>query len=217
VEIAARLGISLGEVAIGPLFDLFRQQLAGEFAGLPEDSTEENIQSRIRGLLLMALSNKKGGMLVTTGNKSEVSVGYATLYGDMAGGYSVLKDLLKARVYALSVARNRWAVQQGKVEPIPSRVLEKAPSAELRPDQKDEDSLPPYPILDRILELYVEQEYGLEEIVASGVDRATAVRVIRLVDGNEYKRRQAAPGVRVTQRAFGKDRRYPITNGFKIS
>ncbi|MBF0342516.1 MAG: NAD+ synthase, partial [Magnetococcales bacterium] len=214
--IAKRLGIRLGQVEIGPMFDAFRAQLADEFAGLPEDATEENLQSRIRGALLMALANKKGGMVVTTGNKSEVSVGYATLYGDMAGGYSVLKDLLKERVYALSRARNRWAEARGDVPPIPERVLERAPSAELRPDQKDEDSLPPYPVLDRILEMYVEREEGLEEIVSRGIDAETARRVIRLVDGNEYKRRQAAPGVRVTRRAFGKDRRYPITNGFRI-
>ncbi len=213
---AQRLGISLSEIAITPLFDLFRQQLAAEFAGLVEDATEENLQSRIRGVLLMAVSNKKGGMLVTTGNKSEVSVGYATLYGDMAGGYSVLKDLLKARVYELSKARNRWAASKGELLPIPERIIEKAPSAELRPDQKDEDSLPPYPVLDRILALYVEQECGIEEIVAQGLDRAVVSRVIGLVDGNEYKRRQSAPGVRITRRAFGKDRRYPITNGFKV-
>ncbi|MBF0628571.1 MAG: NAD+ synthase [Magnetococcales bacterium] len=215
--IADRLGIRLGSVAIGPMFAAFRAQLAGEFAGLPEDSTEENLQARIRGTLLMAVANKKGGMVVTTGNKSEVSVGYATLYGDMAGGYSVLKDLLKERVYALSRARNRWAEARGELPPIPERVLERPPSAELRPDQKDEDSLPPYPVLDRILELYVEREQGVEEIVARGLDPATVLRVVRLVDGNEYKRRQAAPGVRVTRRAFGKDRRYPITNGFRVS
>ncbi|MBF0189520.1 MAG: NAD+ synthase [Magnetococcales bacterium] len=215
--IAQRLGIGLETVAIGPMFDAFRRQLAPVFAGLAEDTTEENLQSRIRGTLLMALANKKGGMVVTTGNKSEVSVGYATLYGDMAGGYSVLKDLLKERVYALTRARNRWAEAKGALSPIPERVLERAPSAELRPDQKDEDSLPPYPVLDRILELYVEREQGLEEIVACGIDPETAIRVMRLVDGNEYKRRQAAPGVRVTRRAFGKDRRYPITNGFRVS
>ncbi|MBF0213367.1 MAG: NAD+ synthase, partial [Magnetococcales bacterium] len=215
--IAQRLGIHLDSVAIAPMFEAFRRQLAGLFAGWPEDTTEENLQSRIRGTLLMALANKKGGMVVTTGNKSEVSVGYATLYGDMAGGYSVLKDLLKERVYALSRARNRWAEARGESPPIPERVLDRPPSAELRPDQKDEDSLPPYPVLDRILELYVEREQGLEEIVAQGLDRETVLRVIRLVDGNEYKRRQAAPGVRVTHRAFGKDRRYPITNGFRVS
>ncbi|MEO5345141.1 MAG: NAD+ synthase [Magnetococcus sp. YQC-9] len=215
--VAERLGICLGEVPIGPMFEAFRSALADEFAGLPEDTTEENLQSRIRGTLLMALANKRGGMVVTTGNKSEVSVGYATLYGDMAGGYSVLKDLLKERVYALSRARNRWASERGETPPIPERVIERPPSAELRADQKDEDSLPPYPVLDRILELYVEREQGLEEIVARGIERETVLRVIRLVDGNEYKRRQAAPGVRVTRRAFGKDRRYPITNGFRLS
>ncbi|MBF0295765.1 MAG: NAD+ synthase [Magnetococcales bacterium] len=215
--IAVRLGIRLSELPIGALFDCFRHALAGEFAGLAEDATEENLQSRIRGTLLMAVSNKRGGLLVTTGNKSEVSVGYATLYGDMAGGFSVLKDLLKQRVRSLAEDCNRWARERGQTPPIPERVLERPPSAELRPDQKDEDSLPPYPVLDRILELYVEQERGAEEIVAAGLDRATVARVIRLVDGNEYKRRQAAPGVRITRRAFGKDRRYPITNGFRIA
>ncbi|MEO5334064.1 MAG: NAD+ synthase [Magnetococcus sp. YQC-5] len=214
--IAHGLGIRLTEIPISPLFDLFRSSLADEFMGLPADLTEENLQSRIRATLLMAVCNKKGGMLVTTGNKSEVSVGYATLYGDMAGGYSVLKDLLKKQVYELSRARNDWAAQKGESPPIPLRVLERAPSAELRPDQKDEDSLPPYPILDRILELYVEQELGPEEIVTLGMDRETVCRVIRLVDRAEYKRRQAAPGVRISRRAFGKDRRYPVTNGFKM-
>ena len=215
-EEARILGMELTEIAIGPIFDLFRQQLAEPFAGLAEDVTEENIQPRIRATLLMAVANKKRKLLITTGNKSEVSVGYATLYGDMAGGYSVLKDLLKGRVYALSRARNRWAVARGELPPIPQRVLEKAPTAELRPNQKDSDSLPDYPLLDRILAMYVEQERSLQEIVAVGIDPATAKRVIELVDRNEYKRRQAPPGVRITRRAFGKDRRYPLTNGFRI-
>ncbi len=214
---ARRLGVALSEIAIDTLFDRFRQELADSFRGLGEDVTEENIQPRIRATLLMALANKKGLLLVTTGNKSEVSVGYATLYGDMAGGYSVLKDVLKDLVYRLARARNQWAAAAGKPPPVPQRVIDKAPSAELRPDQRDSDSLPPYPILDRILELYVEREYGLQEIVDRGIDRETAVRVIRLVDRNEYKRRQAPPGVRITARAFGKDRRYPITNGFRVT
>jgi NAD+ synthase (glutamine-hydrolysing) len=213
-EGAESIGIRLSDISIDKIFDIFRSELADEFAGMAEDVTEENIQPRIRATLLMAISNKKGYLLVTTGNKSEVSVGYATLYGDMAGGYSVLKDVLKERVFALSKARNRWAEEAGKPLPIPPRVISKPPSAELRPDQKDSDSLPPYPILDKILELYVEQEYSLDDIVAHGIDRECAARIIQLVDKNEYKRRQAAPGVRITSRAFGKDRRYPITNGF---
>ncbi|MBF0448804.1 MAG: NAD+ synthase [Magnetococcales bacterium] len=214
---AKNIGIRLTDISIDKIFALFCRELAGEFEGLGEDVTEENIQPRIRATLLMAISNKKGSLLVTTGNKSEVSVGYATLYGDMAGGYSVLKDLLKQRVFSLSQARNRWAVESGKPPPIPPRVIAKPPSAELRPDQKDSDSLPPYPILDKILACYVEQEMSLDEIVNLGIERDCVLRVIRMVDRNEYKRRQAAPGVRITKRAFGKDRRYPITNGFKVS
>ncbi|MBF0369143.1 MAG: NAD+ synthase [Magnetococcales bacterium] len=214
---ARRLGIRLGEIPIGPLFDLFQASLKDEFAGYGADVTEENIQPRIRATLLMAISNKKRLLLVTTGNKSEISVGYATLYGDMAGGFSVLKDLLKEGVYRLARARNQWAQEAGEPPPVPERIIDKPPSAELKPDQKDTDSLPPYPVLDQILQYYVEQELGLMEIVNKGIDRATAARIIRLVDQNEYKRRQASPGVRVTRRAFGKDRRYPITNGFRVS
>ena len=215
-EEARTLGIALNTVAIDTLFDLFRSQLADLFQGYEEDVTEENIQPRIRATLLMAVANKKCKLLITTGNKSETSVGYATLYGDMAGGYSVLKDLLKGWVYRLAHARNRWAVAQGEAPPIPQRVLEKAPTAELRPNQKDADSLPPYPLLDKILERYIEQDQGLEEMVEAGIDRETAVRVMALVDRNEYKRWQAPPGVRITCRAFGKDRRYPLTNGFRV-
>ncbi|MBF0157466.1 MAG: NAD+ synthase [Magnetococcales bacterium] len=215
-EGARRLGLRLVTLPIDAIFAAFREELRAEFQGLPEDVTEENLQPRIRATLLMALSNKKGSLLLTTGNKSEVSVGYATLYGDMAGGFSVLKDLLKRMVYRLAYARNRWAREAGEEPPIPERVLTKAPTAELRPDQKDTDSLPPYDLLDRILALYVEQEYGLQEIVDEGFDRETVVRVIGLVDRNEYKRRQSPPGVRITRRAFGKDRRYPVTNGFRI-
>ncbi|MBF0110301.1 MAG: NAD+ synthase [Magnetococcales bacterium] len=214
---AERMGVTLDSIAISPLYDGFKSQLAPLFSGMREDVTEENIQPRIRATLLMALSNKKGSLLVTTGNKSEMSVGYATLYGDMAGGFSVLKDLLKETVYRLARARNRWAIEQGQVPPIPDRILEKPPTAELRFNQKDTDSLPPYPVLDRILELYVEQEKGLDDIIERGIDRETALRVVAMVDRNEYKRRQSPPGVRVTRRAFGKDRRYPITNGFKVS
>ncbi|ABK46078.1 NAD+ synthetase [Magnetococcus marinus MC-1] len=213
---AANLGIKLGNLTIGPLFELFKQTLAEEFAGLPEDVTEENLQPRIRGTLLMALSNKKGTLLLTTGNKSEMSVGYATLYGDMAGGYSVLKDLLKTTVFELCEWRNEQARKEGKPLPIPQNIIDKPPTAELRHDQKDTDSLPPYDILDTILHHYVELEEGLDEIVAAGIERAEAVRVIAMVDRNEYKRRQAPPGVRIVDRNFGKARRYPLTNGFKV-
>ncbi|MGN7611838.1 NAD+ synthase [Magnetococcales bacterium HHB-1] len=215
-ENAARLKIHLSNIPIGPLFDHFKSSLESRFAGCDEDVTEENIQPRIRATLLMAISNKKGLLLVTTGNKSEVSVGYATLYGDMAGGYSVLKDVLKQSVYQLAEARNRWARARGEPEPIPEHILTKAPSAELKPDQKDSDSLPPYEILDKILQYYVEEEMGLRDIVALGIDPEIAAKVISMVDRNEYKRRQAPPGVRITKRAFGKDRRYPITNGFAV-
>lgn len=215
-EMAERLGIPLINVPIDPMFEVFKRSLADEFAGMAEDVTEENIQPRIRATILMAISNKKGKLLVTTGNKSEVSMGYATLYGDMAGGYSVLVDVLKTLVFDLSWARNAWAEAEGKVPPIPERIITKPPSAELKPDQKDTDSLPPYDELDAILKLYVEEEKSLDEVVAAGMDRSAAVRVIRAVDRNEYKRRQAAPGVRITGRAFGKDRRYPLTNGFRV-
>ena len=216
-EEASILGINLTEITIAPLFAQFHQQLAPLFQAYAEDVTEENIQPRIRATLLMAVANKKQKLLITTGNKSEMSVGYATLYGDMAGGYSVLKDVLKGMVYRLALARNQWAVARGEPPPIPRRVLEKAPTAELRPNQKDSDSLPEYPLLDRILTLYVEEECSLRDIVATGIDRDTVVRVISMVDRNEYKRRQAPPGVRITHRAFGKDRRYPLTNGFRVT
>jgi NAD+ synthase (glutamine-hydrolysing) len=171
--------------------------------------TEENLQARIRGTLLMAVSNKTGKMVLTTGNKSEMAVGYATLYGDMAGGYGAIKDVYKTLVYRLAEYRNR----QGEV--IPRRVIERAPSAELAPDQKDSDSLPPYDVLDPILEAYVEHDRSPQEIVAAGFDPATVRRVVAMVDRNEYKRRQAVPGVRITRRAFGRDRRYPITSGYR--
>lgn len=214
---AKAMGVRLTNIPIGGIFDRFLSHLAEEFQGLPEDVTEENIQPRIRATLLMAIANKKHKLLVTTGNKSEMSVGYATLYGDMAGGYSVLKDVLKGLVYGLSKARNQWALERGEPLPIPVRVIEKEPSAELKPNQKDSDSLPPYPLLDRILEMYVEKECSLQEIVEAGLDKKTAIQVIKWVDSNEYKRRQSPPGVRITSRAFGKDRRYPLTNGFTVS
>ena len=178
------------------------------FAGTEPDATEENIQARCRGILLMALSNKSHKVVITTGNKSEMSVGYATLYGDMAGGFSALKDVPKTLVYALSHYRN-------SISPvIPQRVIDRPPSAELAEDQKDTDSLPPYDVLDAILEMYIERDRCADDIVAAGYDAETVRRVITMVNRNEYKRRQAAPGVRITQRAFGRDRRYPITSGY---
>ena len=183
--------------------------LAGEFKGLAEDTTEENIQARIRGTLLMALSNKTGAIVLTTGNKSEMGTGYATLYGDMAGGFAVLKDLKKTLVYRLSEYRNTVAPV------IPRRVIERAPSAELRPDQKDEDSLPPYDVLDAIMEAYVEQYRSPMEIIAMGYAPADVDRVVKLIRISEYKRRQSPVGIRITSRGFGKDWRYPITNKFR--
>ncbi|MBF0125391.1 MAG: NAD+ synthase [Magnetococcales bacterium] len=213
---ADALGIELVSVGIEPLFTEFKRQLQPLFAGLAEDVTEENIQPRIRATLLMALCNKHGRLLVTTGNKSEISMGYATLYGDMAGGFSVLKDLLKTAVYRLARARNRWAEQRCEAVPIPTNVLVRPPTAELKPGQKDSDTLPPYPILDHILHLYVEKGLGIEAIVAAGIDRVVVRQVLSQVDRSEYKRRQAPPGVRITTCAFGRDRRYPITNGFRF-
>ncbi len=205
---AQALGVPYSVISIEPLFAAFLDSLKEEFAGTGSDTTEENIQARCRGVLLMAISNKKGKMVLTTGNKSEMAVGYATLYGDMAGGFDVLKDVPKTLVFRLAEYRNTL----GSV--IPQRVIDRPPSAELAPDQKDSDSLPPYPVLDAILERYVERDQCLEEIVAAGYDEQTVRRVLRMVDRNEYKRRQAAPGVRITRRAFGRDRRYPITSGY---
>lgn len=207
-EQARTMKVEYHILPIEPAFNAFLGILKEEFAGHPVDTAEENIQARCRGVLLMAISNKKGKMLLTTGNKSEMAVGYATLYGDMAGGYDVLKDVPKTRVYQLSHYRNRITAV------IPQRVIERPPSAELAPDQKDSDSLPDYAILDAILERYVEQDEGLEDIVAAGFERNTVARVLQLVDRNEYKRRQAAPGIRISPRAFGRDRRYPITSGY---
>ena len=205
---AQTMGVKWCSIPIEPAFNAFLQMLADEFAGLPMDVTEENIQARCRGITLMAISNKTGRMLLTTGNKSEMSVGYATLYGDMAGGFAPLKDVPKLLVYRLAKWRNR----DGEV--IPSRVIERPPSAELRPDQQDTDSLPPYEVLDVILERYVELDQSIDEIIAAGFAADTVRRIVRMVDRNEYKRRQAPPGVKITRRAFGRDRRYPITNGF---
>lgn len=205
---AEALGCRYHIIPIEPAFNTFLDMLAPSFAGLPPDITEENIQARCRGILLMAFSNKTGKILLTTGNKSEMSVGYATLYGDMAGGFAPLKDVPKMLVYRLSEYRNSLSPV------IPQRVIDRPPSAELRPDQKDEDSLPPYPVLDAILELYVEQDKSVGEIVAAGFPEHDVRRVAGMVDRNEYKRRQAPPGVKISKRAFGRDRRYPMTCGF---
>jgi NAD+ synthetase len=206
---AQALKVRCTEIPIKPIFDAFLKALSVEFSGLPEDATEENLQSRIRGTLLMALSNKTGAIVLTTGNKSEMGTGYATLYGDMAGGFAVLKDINKMLVYRLAHHRN-------SVSPvIPRRVIERAPSAELRPDQTDQDSLPPYPVLDAIMEAYVEGDISPREIVMQGYTRSDVDRVVRLVRGSEYKRRQSPVGIRITPRGFGKDWRFPITNKFR--
>ncbi|CNB33136.1 NAD+ synthase [Yersinia intermedia] len=207
-EEAEILGIEFDVLSIEPMFDAFMGQLAPMFAGTGRDTTEENLQARCRGVVLMALSNKRRSIVLTTGNKSEMAVGYATLYGDMAGGFDVLKDVPKTLVFKLSEYRNTVSYV------IPQRVITRPPSAELAPDQKDEDSLPPYDILDAILEGYVEQDKSVADLVADGFDEAIVRKVIRLVDINEYKRRQSAVGPRITARNFGKDRRYPITSGF---
>ena len=214
---ARLLGIPCETVPIGPAMEAFGGVLAPIFAGRQTDITEENIQSRARGLILMAISNKLGHMVLTTGNKSEMSVGYATLYGDMCGGYSVLKDVYKTTVFALCRWRNanhpKGAL--GPAGPVmPERVITKPPSAELKPDQTDQDSLPPYDLLDAILEGLVEGEQSVDAMAAKGFDRRTVLRVWKMLDRAEYKRRQAPPGVKITARAFGRDRRYPITNGF---
>jgi len=206
---ATTLGVDYSVVNIEPMYEAFMAALADSFAGRDADTTEENLQARCRGVLLMAISNKKGALVLTTGNKSELAVGYSTLYGDMAGGFDVLKDIPKTLVFALSRYRN----QQSPV--IPGSVLSKPPSAELAPDQKDEDSLPPYEVLDRMLQLYIEEDCSAEDIIAQGFARETVMRVLRLVDMNEYKRRQAPIGPRVSPRGFGRDRRYPITSGWR--
>ncbi|NOS81490.1 MAG: NAD+ synthase [Nitrospira sp.] len=212
-ELAARLGISIRTIPITGLFDTYKHVLMETFAGRAPDTTEENLQARIRGNLLMAFSNKFGHLVLTTGNKSEMSVGYATLYGDMAGGFAVIKDVPKTMVYDLARLRNF----RSATPVIPKRTLNRPPTAELRPNQKDEDSLPPYEILDPILQAYVEEDRSLEEIVEAGFDRATVARVMKMVDGSEYKRRQAPIGIKITHRALGKDRRMPITNGYRNS
>jgi NAD+ synthase (glutamine-hydrolysing) len=210
-ELAAALGIDFREIAIEDAFAAFLGMLAEPFAGREPDLTEENLQSRIRGMLLMALSNKFGWLVLTTGNKSEMAVGYSTLYGDTAGGFAVIKDVFKLQVYALA----RYVNERAGRSVIPEEVLTKPPSAELRPDQRDDQSLPPYDVLDPILEAYVESDATASELVAAGFDEALVRRITRLVDLAEYKRRQSPPGVRVTPKAFGKDRRLPITNGYR--
>jgi NAD+ synthase (glutamine-hydrolysing) len=206
---ARLLRVKYSHISIEGMFEATLAALKDEFAGKPADTAEENIQSRCRMLILMGISNKTGKMLLTTGNKSEMAVGYATLYGDMAGGFAPIKDCSKLLVYRLAAYRNA----RGRV--IPARVIERPPSAELRPDQKDSDALPPYEVLDPILEAFIEEDLSVDEIVARGFDRATVGRVLDLVKRNEYKRRQAPPGVRVSRRAFGRDWRYPITNGYR--
>jgi len=210
-SLAANLGIRLIEVPIANIFRCYLDALKKEFHGPPENVTEENIQARIRGNLLMAFSNKFGWLVLTTGNKSEMSVGYATLYGDMAGGFAVIKDVAKTMVYELCKWKNR---KEGRAM-IPERVIQKEPSAELKPNQKDTDTLPPYPVLDPILKAYIEDNNSFKEILSLGCDVACAQKVIRMVDKSEYKRRQAPPGIKITQRAFGRDRRFPITNKYR--
>ena len=217
-EQAATLGVAYRSISIKSIYDQFVGALASEFEGLAEDVTEQNLQARCRGVLLMAISNKKGYLVLTTGNKSEIAVGYSTLYGDMAGGFDVLKDVSKTLVYELSKYRNELGGtgESGTFEAIPQRVIDRPPSAELAPGQVDQDNLPPYDILDRILELYIEEDASASAIVAEGFDEQLVRRVLRLVDVNEYKRRQSPTGVRLTRRGFGRDRRYPITNGWPI-
>jgi len=214
-DMAQRMGVRYDEISIVPQFEAFKASLAQDFAGRPEDTTEENIQARIRGTLLMALSNKFGSIVLTTGNKSEMATGYCTLYGDMAGGFAVIKDLAKTLVFKLARWRNAHDPYGTGQSPIPERIITRPPSAELRPDQKDQDSLPPYEVLDAIVERYMENDQGIESIVADGFAREDVEKVTRLIKINEYKRRQAPVGIRVTHRSFGKDWRYPITSRFR--
>jgi NAD+ synthase (glutamine-hydrolysing) len=215
--LAAGLGVRVHELAISQAMDAYDETLSGEFAGLAPDLTEENLQARIRGNLLMALSNKFGWLVLTTGNKSEMSVGYTTLYGDLAGGFAVIKDVPKTLVYELCEWRNSQDGSEGRHadRPIPPSIIERAPSAELREDQRDEDSLPPYELLDRILHAYIELDQGRDQMIASGLPAGEVDLTIRLVDRAEYKRRQAPPGIKISTRAFGRDRRMPITNAYR--
>ena len=214
-DMAQRMGVRYDEKSIVPMFDTFLQTLEADFAGLPLDATEENIQARIRGTLLMALSNKHGAIVLTTGNKSEMATGYCTLYGDMAGGFAVIKDVAKTLVYQLASWRNQHDPYGRGVSPIPERIITRPPSAELRPDQTDQDSLPPYEVLDAILARYMEQDQSAQDIVNAGFALADVEKVTRLIRINEYKRRQAPIGIRITHRGFGKDWRYPITSHFR--
>ncbi len=214
-DMTARLHVRYDAISIVPEFEAFLASLSGEFQGLPLDTTEANIQARIRGTLLMALSNKFGSIVLTTGNKSEMSTGYCTLYGDMAGGFAVLKDVAKTLVFKLARWRNLHDPYGTGANPIPERIITRPPSAELRPDQKDQDSLPPYEVLDEIVARYMEEDQSVAEIVAAGFDRADVEKVTRLIRVNEYKRRQSPVGIRVTHRSFGKDWRYPMTNRFR--
>jgi len=214
-EMAERMGVRYDEIAIAPLFEGFKSALSLQFAGLAEDTTEENIQARIRGTLLMAMSNKTGAIVLTTGNKSEMATGYCTLYGDMAGGFAVIKDVVKTQVFRLSNWRNAHDPYGTCAQPIPERIITRPPSAELRPDQKDQDSLPAYEVLDAIIARYMENDEGIEALIADGFDRADVEKVTRLIKINEYKRQQAPVGIRVTHRSFGKDWRYPMTNKFR--
>ncbi|WCM95138.1 NAD+ synthase [Acidovorax sp. NCPPB 2350] len=214
-DMAERLRVRYDEIPIAAPFEAFKAALAPEFAGRAEDTTEENLQARIRGTLLMALSNKFGAVVLTTGNKSEMATGYCTLYGDMAGGFAVIKDVAKTAVFALARWRNAHDPFGTGANPIPERIITRPPSAELRPDQKDQDSLPPYDVLDAIVARYMENDEPIESIVAAGYERADVERVTRLIQINEYKRRQAPVGIRLTRRSFGKDWRYPITNRFR--
>ncbi len=221
-ELAGTLGLDVHELPIAEVMAAYTATLAGDFAGREPDLTEENLQARIRGNLLMALSNKFGWLVLTTGNKSEMSVGYTTLYGDLAGGFAVIKDVPKTLVYRLCEWRNSpaGAHEPGGLvartgSPIPASIIERAPSAELRPDQRDEDSLPPYEVLDRILEGYVEFDLSREQLIAQGLAEHDVDHTIRLVDLAEYKRRQAPPGIKISARAFGRDRRMPITNRYR--
>jgi NAD+ synthase (glutamine-hydrolysing) len=214
-DMAKRMDVRYDEISISPEFQAFKASLNPLFDGKPEDTTEENIQARIRGTMLMALSNKHGAIVLTTGNKSEMATGYCTLYGDMAGGFAVIKDVAKTTVFALARWRNANDPYGTGSNPIPERIITRPPSAELRADQKDQDSLPPYDVLDAILERYMENDESIESIIAAGFAKADVERVTRLIQINEYKRRQAPVGIRVTHRSFGKDWRYPITNRFR--
>lgn len=214
-DMVKRLNVRYDEIAIAPLFEGFKSALSDQFKGLAEDTTEENIQARVRGTLLMALSNKTGAIVLTTGNKSEMATGYCTLYGDMAGGFAVIKDVVKTQVFHLAEWRNKHDPYGTGANPIPERIITRPPSAELRADQKDQDSLPPYEVLDAIVQRYMENDEGIHALEADGFERADVEKVTRLIKLNEYKRRQSPVGIRVTHRSFGKDWRYPITNRFR--